>query len=168
MRMLSTKWMWIVPVAFSACSSPQPQAANTPDTRAADEAAIRKADTEWLKVGQAKQVDDWLGFYSDDAVVLPPNETTATTKDQIRKTVSELLGLPGLTIDWQLTKVDVARSGDLGYGYGTYKIDFKDPKSGSGSDHGKILEVWKKQADGNWKCVADTWSSDLPPAPPSK
>jgi ketosteroid isomerase-like protein len=28
------------------------------------------------------------------------------------------------------------------------------------------LEVWKKQADGNWKCVADMFSSDLPAVGP--
>jgi hypothetical protein len=27
------------------------------------------------------------------------------------------------------------------------------------------LESWKKQADGNWKCIVDTWNSDLPAAP---
>ena len=32
-------------------------------------------------------------------------------------------------------------------------------------DQGKTLEVWKKQADGTWKCVADMWSSDLPATP---
>ena len=35
-------------------------------------------------------------------------------------------------------------------------------------DTGKILEIWKKQADGSWKCAVDTWNSDLPAAPPSK
>lgn len=149
-------------------SSPSPDAAAATDTRASDEAAIRKADSEWLKVAQAKQVDAWVGFYSDDAVVLPPNDATATSKEQIKKIISELLGLPGLAIEWQLTKVDVARSGDLGYGYGTYKLTADDSRGKPASDHGKILEVWKKQADGNWKCVVDTWNSDLPPAPPAK
>jgi len=32
-------------------------------------------------------------------------------------------------------------------------------------DSGKILEVWRKQPDGGWKCAADTWSSDLPASP---
>ena len=37
------------------------------------------------------------------------------------------------------------------------------------SDNGKILEIWKKQPDGSWKCSVDTYSSDLPaPPPPAK
>lgn len=29
-------------------------------------------------------------------------------------------------------------------------------------DTGKILEVWKKQSDGKWKCIVDTYNSDIP------
>jgi hypothetical protein len=37
------------------------------------------------------------------------------------------------------------------------------------TDRGKILEVWKKQSDAQWKCVVDTWNSGLPATPaPSK
>lgn len=29
-------------------------------------------------------------------------------------------------------------------------------------DRGKYLEVFEKQADGNWKCGADAFNTDLP------
>ena len=30
------------------------------------------------------------------------------------------------------------------------------------NDTGKILEVWKKQPDGQWKCIVDAYNSDIP------
>jgi ketosteroid isomerase-like protein len=33
------------------------------------------------------------------------------------------------------------------------------------SNTGKLVEIWKKQADGKWKCIVDTYNSDLPAAP---
>jgi hypothetical protein len=39
------------------------------------------------------------------------------------------------------------------------------------ADQGKRLEVWRKQADGKWKVVADIFNSDLAapaPAEPKK
>src|SRR5580658_2438692 len=51
------------------------------DTRAADEATIRRLDADWVKAAQSKQVDEWMAFYSPDAVVLPPNETVAANQD---------------------------------------------------------------------------------------
>jgi len=32
-------------------------------------------------------------------------------------------------------------------------------------DHGKDVAVWKKQGDGSWKMVMDTFNSDLPATP---
>jgi len=42
----------------------------------------------------------------------------------------------------------------------------RDPKGGAPvRDTGKLVEIWKKQADGKWKCIVDTYNSDLPAAP---
>jgi ketosteroid isomerase-like protein len=151
---------------FNACSQPQPAA--PPDNRVADAAAVQKADADWSAAAQAKQADAWVAFYADDAVVLPPNEEMVTSKDAIRKTITDLLALPGLSVGWQTTRADAARSGDLAYTYGTYELTSNDAKGRPTTDHGKYSEVWKKQADGSWKCIVDMWSSDLPVAPAPK
>lgn len=54
---------------------------------------------------------------------------------------------------WQPTLVNVSRSGDLGYTYGTYRITSKD-SSEKILESGNYYRVWKKQA-GKWKLVAD-------------
>jgi ketosteroid isomerase-like protein len=61
--------------------------------------------------------------------------------------------------------VEVAKSGDLAYSTGTYTDAWKDPQGKLITDKGKIMEVWKKQTDGRWKVVADTYNSDLPAQP---
>ncbi len=161
----------IFATAFIACLAigcSQQQPAAPPDTRAADEATIRAADAAWSKAAQPNQVDAWVAFYSDDAVVLPPDDKMATSKDSIRKAVGELLGLPGLSITWQPTKVEAARSGDTAYSYGTYEFTSNNAKGKPITEHGKYVEIWKKQSDGGWKCIVDTWNSDSPAAPASK
>lgn len=140
--------------------------APAPDTRAADEAAIAKADADWAKAAQTGSVDAFVAFYAPGAVVLPPNDKLATTPEAIRKAASELVGLPGLRISWKSNKVEVAKSGDIGYLYGAYDLTFNGPDGKPIHDTGKIVEVWKKQADGAWKCAVDTWNSDVPVAPP--
>src|SRR5689334_1362897 len=149
-------------LVLAGCGSSTP-----PDTRAADEAAIRKADADWVKAAESKQVDAWMNFYADNAAFLPPNDKTVTGKDSIRKPVADLLGLPGLNITWQPSKVEVARAGDLGYLYGTYESSWDAPGGKRTTEHGKMVEIWKKQADGGWKCILDTWSSDAPAITPA-
>jgi ketosteroid isomerase-like protein len=133
------------------------------DTPAADEAAVRQTDENWSKAAQSKKVDDWVAFYSKNAVLLPPNDKKVDTQKGIRKYIGELLAAPGLAINWQPTTVQVARSGDLGYTQGTYTLTVNDVHGKPTTDQGKTLEIWKKQGDGSWKCIVDMWSSDLPP-----
>jgi ketosteroid isomerase-like protein len=144
------------------CNRTPPQSASTP---AEDEAAVRQTDENWSKAAQSKKVDDWVAFYSDDAVLLPPNDKKASGKEDVRRYIGQLLMLPGLSLSWEPSKIEVARSGDLAYTQGSYRMAFPDPHGKPATDQGKTLEVWKKQADGTWKCVADMWSSDLPATP---
>ncbi len=135
------------------------------DTSAADAAALQKADEAWSASAQTKSIDTWMSYYTADAVLLPGNVPSATTPADIRKNIEPLLALPGLTIGWKATKVEVAKSGELGYLYGTYQMSWDDGKGGKASENGKMTEVWRKQADGSWKCVVDSFSSDAPPPP---
>ncbi len=144
-------------LTLAACNSAPPAA----DTQAA-EAQIRKTDADWVKAAATRQPDAWVAFYSDDAVVLPPNDKVANTRDAIHKSIADMMALPNLSITWEPTKVEVAKSGELAYLYGKYQLSFTDPKGNTVNDHGKMVEIWKKQADGSWKCIVDTWNSDVP------
>ena len=129
------------------------------DTKA--EQALREADAAWSKAAESKDLDKTVSYYSDDATVLPPNAAAATTKE-IRKIWQDMLASPGVAISWKATKVEVAKSGDLGFVSGTYELTMNDASGKPVTDKGKYVEVWEKQADGNWKCGTDTWNSDLP------
>jgi ketosteroid isomerase-like protein len=129
------------------------------------EQVIRDLDEQWSKAAGAKDVDKTVSYYSEDAVVMPPNAASATTKEAIRKIWKDLL--TDTNISWKTKKVEVAQSGDLAFSSGTYEVTLSDPTGTPVNDRGKYLEVWKKQPDGSWKCVADIWNSDLPAAPAS-
>lgn len=145
----------------SACAPPAP-----PDTRAADETAIRALDAQWAKTVAARDLEGTVAYYADDASLLPPNAPIVTGKQALRAAWKDFL-VPDLSLSWEPTKVEVSRSGDLAYLVGTYQLTMKGPQGKPATDKGKLVEVWKKQADGNWKVVADIFNSDLPlPAPP--
>jgi uncharacterized protein (TIGR02246 family) len=132
-----------------------------PDTRAADEQTIKDLDAQWSKTAATHDVDGTVAYYSDDAVLLPPNEPLVTGKQALRASWAVLLS-PNTALSWQVTKVDVARSGELAYVVGTYALTAKDAHGKASMDRGKIIEVFKKQTDGVWKVVADMYNSDLP------
>src|SRR5215467_1385547 len=124
------KALWcvcIVSMFIFGCTSPQPQqAATTPDTQAADEAAIKATEVNWEKA--ANNADQFVSFYTDDATVLPPNAPAVTGKDAIKNLFQMMMATPGFSLNFRSAKVEVAKSGDIGYTEGTYQMTMNDPK----------------------------------------
>ena len=134
----------------------------SPDSRALNERAIREADSATLKAAQANDVNGVVANYADDASWLPPNSPLVHGKAAIREGWAKLMGNPGFTLDWQINKLEVARSGDIAYTIYAYQMALDGANGKPITDQGKDMAVWKKQADGTWKMVAETFSSDLP------
>src|SRR5947207_6349285 len=126
------------------------------------EQALRDLDAKWSAAAGAKDVDKTVSYYAESAVVMPPNASSATTRESIRSAWKEMLTAPGAAISWKGTKVEVAKSEDLAYVSGTYKATMTDDSGKPVNDHGKYVVIFKKQTDGAWKVVADIWNSDLP------
>jgi ketosteroid isomerase-like protein len=126
---------------------------------------LRDLDAQWAKAAAAKDVEQTIAFYSDDAIVLPPNATSAATKEAIRNGWKEMFASPGFIITWQPTKVQVGK--EMAWVSGTYELTMNDASGKPINDRGKYLEVWEKQTDGNWKCSADMWNSNLAASTPA-
>lgn len=141
--------------ALLAVSCAQPKPAEMPDTRVADEATIRTADTDFAKAAAAKDLDKCMSYYADDAVFLSSGSPAVLGKDNIRTVIQRMLAAPmQLTIN--VASVDVARSGDLAMDRGTVEAAVTDKKGKTATQTSEYVLVWKKQADGAWKIAADT------------
>src|SRR5258708_2812345 len=152
------KTVLMLTLAAGCCVSCQ----NEPvDTRAQDERAIRDADAATLKAAQANDINGAVANYAEDASWLPPNSPLVHGKAEIRTGWAKLIGNPGFTIDWQINKLEVARSGDLAYTIYSYQMALNGANGKPITDQGKDMAVWKKQSNGVWKMVADIFNSDL-------
>lgn len=138
----------------------------TPTTHEAEEKTLRELDAQWSKAAVAKDLDATLAFYADDAVVMPGDAPIADTKQAIHDLWAPMMA-QDIAVSWQVNQVEVAQSGDLGYARGVYQMATKDNAGKTTTEHGKLLEIWKKQADGKWKCAIDNFSADAPPASPA-
>ena len=148
------------PVSISAQSTAGSESENASNTQPV-ERILRELDAQWSKAAAAKDLERTVAYYSEDAVVLPPNATSAATKETIRNVWKDVLAAPGLVITWKPIKVKLGSSGEMAWVSGTYELTVNDPSGKPANDRGKYLEVWEKQPGGNWKCAADMWNSDL-------
>ncbi len=70
-----------------------------------------------------------------------------------KKAIEEHLGKEPLVPSWSPMGSDVSLADDLGYTYGSYEI--KKSRGVSVIQKGYYLHLWKKNADGEWKLIAD-------------
>jgi ketosteroid isomerase-like protein len=143
-----------------------PGCQNQTGDKRADEAALKSLDDEWSKTVGSRDVEKMTSYYSDEAIVMLPNIPTLTGKEAIRNLWKSMLDSPTFSGGWKATKVEVARSGDLAYITGDYQFTEQDDGGKPITDKGKYVAVWRKQADGSWRCVADMFNSDLPAGAP--
>jgi ketosteroid isomerase-like protein len=67
-------------------------------------------------------------------------------------------------LKFQASRVEVSKSGDVGYTMGAYTLSVTDPVAKQVvNDHGSYITTYRKGADGAWKSVADVAVSAVPP-----
>ncbi len=155
-------------IVLAACNNKDKTAGSqtsaTTEDHSSEIAVIMKADSAWDKASEAKSAEGWLSYYSDDAIMMPPGENVCKDKASRETSIKNMFAIPGMSLRFQTTKVEVAKSGDMGYAVGVYQWVSKDAKGKDYHENGKYCETWKKQADGSWKCIVDIWNADTQPA----
>lgn len=154
-----------ITVAVLACISATAIACkqSTPSAGLAesDRTAIRTASADFQKAVRDTAWSTWANFYTSDAQLGPPNGPAVSGRDAL----IVWAGTVPPNRDFTLRPIDVDGRGDLAYVYGKYSWVLMVPGQPEVPDSGKYIEVWRKQADGNWKIIRDVFNSDVPLPP---
>jgi ketosteroid isomerase-like protein len=97
----------------------------------------------------------FIEFADDSVVLLKPNRMPIVGKQSLIKSY-EGKSDSGIVLAWIPAKAIIAESGELGYTYGFWTYVAK-----SDTSRGTYLTVWKKDANGQWKFIADTGNEGL-------
>jgi ketosteroid isomerase-like protein len=134
-------WLGSALVLFTGCKTSDYQKALLDTDRAFAEAARAQGTAAAFKA-----------FAAVDAMLLPQGEQPVVGREAIYRGMLASDNAGALT--WSPRGGDVSRSGDLGYTWGEYQFYGSNAPSGAVA-YGKYVTVWRRQADGSWKFVAD-------------
>jgi uncharacterized protein (TIGR02246 family) len=131
----------------------------------ADVQAIKDMVTAYGKAASAGDAAAIVSpFYTDDVIRLEPNMAMEKGKDTV------LAGWKSFLDQYKVDEQDVAEDvrvrGDLAVARGTF-VSKATPKTPGGAvmdDQGKFIAVFRREADGTWKCFTDIWNTDRPVA----
>ncbi len=147
----------IVVLAVVVCAGCTASTTMTSETApAGDLATFRKLADDFDAAAGARNLEQVMAFYAEDAVFMPPNVPTMTGRTAIRQFWTGLMAAP--SVDLNLTAEDVQTCDDMAVERGRYEVTtpFKDS--------GKYLIMWRHRG-GRWLIVNDIFNSSLSPAP---
>jgi ketosteroid isomerase-like protein len=122
------------------------------------EAAVRKLAQDWALACNGKQLDDLVSLYAVDAIVLRPNVPPVRGSAAIRELFFGLLDAGFGDVETDPLRTEVF--GDTAYEAGRCKMLVPFTMGKRREERGKYLFTLARQA-GDWKILADCWSSDL-------
>jgi len=119
-----------------------------------------KTDSTWAALAkESTDVNKIVSYWSDDAVVMAPGQPVVKGKEALRKMVEDSKNISGFSISWRSSNVQFSPDGKVAYMYGDNIITMNDSTGKKLSIPGRAYTIWRKEADGSWKCVVDIWNN---------
>ena len=149
-------------VAFLAgCGASAPTSAVV--NKAAEEMKLREIESAWVQSIAARDLDQVMANYTDDAVLMTPGAPAAKGKDAIRAAWKGMIGSLQ-KMEFAPYRIELSKTGDFATTLGAYMMTITDPKTKKPiDDRGSYVTVYRKQADGGWKVVEDIAVSEVAP-----
>jgi ketosteroid isomerase-like protein len=129
----------------------------------AEGAALMQVSRDWSDLVATGDIDAVLEGWAEDAVFMPPGAPILQGHTSIGAFLRTVSALPGFSISWVPVDVHVAASGDMAYMIERNVMTINDSLGNPVTTYGKGITVWTKDANGDWKNVADIWNEGLPP-----
>jgi ketosteroid isomerase-like protein len=115
-----------------------------------------------LQASLSGDVSIVMSLFSDDAVVMPPNDSALFGKEEIRSWWEEYFQSFRVTSSVE-TERDLTVAGNQAFERSSFSVTI-NPKEPGDSIHDDIraLTVWIYDADGGWKISHQIWNSTKP------
>ena len=143
-------------LACSACNQPSAAPSAKPDA-AAETAAIEKVEQAQIAGITARDQTASTAPYSADAVFIDDHGKASRGTEAIGSVFKGFLADPTMKLDYKPGAKVLSDGSDMAYSTAEYTETYTDPATKKLVNiKGTNLGVWKKQADGSWKLVADS------------
>ena len=128
---------------------------------ASEKTRLLKRDAAWAAVASdGRDVDLILSFWTDDAVVIPPGLPNVIGKAALRQYVEASKQIPGFRITWTSEDATFSPDGQLAYIFSRNAVTMNAPDGAPATTAGRALTIWRREADGEWRCAVDIWNAE--------
>jgi ketosteroid isomerase-like protein len=126
------------------------------------EQPTQKVHEEVISASRSGDLTRLMALFIDDAVIMPPNDTTIYGQEEIRWWWEDYFKFFEISSAVE-TEREVTVDGNQAFERSSFSVTIV-PKAGGPPimDDMRSLSVWKQEADGNWKISHRIWNSTKP------
>jgi len=122
------------------------------------ETALRQLAQDWATACNMKRLDELVGLYASDAMVIRPNVPPVRSAGAIRELLFSLLEAGLGEVQMEPLRVEIV--GEIAYEVGRCTMLMPTATGKRREERGKYVMVIGRQA-GEWKILVDSWTTDL-------
>jgi len=124
--------------------------------------AVRQRYADWVAAEKRRDLEASMSFLAPEAIIQGEGAPAIRGADAARGVWKEFFAIPYSDIvDVEPRTVVVARSGDLAYDVGSWRL-IVPGNNGVTEERGKSTIIWQRLHD-QWKVTAIAFSMDMPP-----
>ncbi|MFC2086341.1 YybH family protein [Bacteroidota bacterium] len=127
----------------------------------ADKAAVKETLNQYRLAANTGDLDLFISAWCDDAIRMESGFPAIVGKEEIRSHF-KMIGFDHFNINIEFYgEIQVEVSGDLAFTRADYILSLTPKEGGSTSRFdGKVVDIYKRQADGSWKIYIDSPNSN--------
>ena len=113
-----------------------------------------EADRSFAADVAAGGSEAWASWFAEDGAVIREGDGEIRGRAQVG---ASAVGLdqPGVSLQWEPVRAEIASSGDLGWTTGTFVSEAPGPDGRPVRTEGRYVSIWRLEPDGSWKVVMD-------------
>jgi ketosteroid isomerase-like protein len=117
---------------------------------------LLERDAEWAaKASEGRDIDAILSYWTDHAMVIPPDLPVVAGQAALREYVDQSLRIPDFRITCSTTDIRFSPDGNLAFLVGTNSVTLDGPDGQPSQIDGRVVTIWRREPDGKWRCCLD-------------
>ncbi len=130
---------------------------NQIDTKAEGD-KLMQISRDWSQIAATGDVEKTLDYWSEDAVMMLPNQPSLKGKEALRGMLKASFKIPGFRISWEPQSVEVSKDGMMAYMIEKTQSSINDTLGLPHPETHQAVTIWRKESGGKWKNILEVWN----------
>ena len=141
---------------LAACAAPSSEARSTDTANVAQlRESVMQADLDFAADFAQRRTEGWVSWFDTGGVQVAPSGETPRGHAAVRAHMQKEFADSAMILAWRPVMAEISNDGSMAHTIGTWDFHVRGKDSAATAGTGHYLTVWRRQADGSWKVLAD-------------